>query len=169
MDYTQYNEWISMGRLVKGLVFGTTAWILIGIALVVTFLSLDFEAFIGIGVSLAILIFILLLFLNFRGIRIQLTSDKLVFSYGLLNRKSINLDDIVSCKLVKASFGRYGGVGVRVGLDGSYAYTTSFGNAVEITPKKGKVFVFSSNHPDKICELIGKELRTFDALSKTHF
>ena len=78
--------------------------------------------------------------------------------YGLFNLKSIKLDEIVSCKAVKASIGRYGGVGVRYGLDGSYAYTTSFGNAVEIIPKKDSPFVFSSNNPDEICELIEKRI-----------
>lgn len=155
MDYTQYTEWVSMGRLVKGLVFATTVWILVGIALVVVFLPLDFEAIIGIGTSLGILIFILLLFVNFRGIKIQLTSNRLIVNYGLLNKKSIRFDEIESCRVMKASFGRYGGIGVRYGLDGSSAYTISFGKAVEITPKKGRMFVFSSNNPDKICELIG--------------
>ncbi|MGQ9529822.1 MAG: hypothetical protein ACUVQX_00310 [Candidatus Bathycorpusculaceae bacterium] len=42
----------------------------------------------------------------------------------------------VSCKPVKASFGKYFGVGIRYGVNGSWAYTTSFGNAVEIIPKK---------------------------------
>jgi hypothetical protein len=158
MDNLNYSEWVPTGKFVKGLILFTFSLIVVVITLVLVFVEpLDFEGFIGIGVSLVVFVFIFLLFLNFRGIRVQLTSDKLVVSYGLLNRKSINLDDIASCRMVKASFGRYGGVGVRFGLDGSYAYTTSFGNAVEIAPKKGRVFVFSSNNPDKICELIGKE------------
>ena len=92
--------------------------------------------------------------MNFRGIKIQIRSNRLTVKYGLFNSKSIKLDQIVSCKKVQASFGRYGGIGVRYGLDGSSAYTTSFGNAVEITPEKGRVFVFSSNNPHEICEII---------------
>jgi hypothetical protein len=156
MDYNQYTEWVSMGRLVKGLVLATTVWILVGIALVVAFLPLDFETMVGIGIALTVLVFILLVFVNFRGIRINVTSDRLIVSYGLFNKRSIKFDEIESCRIVKASFGRYGGIGVRFGFDGSTAYTTSFGNAVEITPKKGRVFVFSSNTLQQICELINK-------------
>jgi len=43
---------------------------------------------------------------------------------------------------------------VRYGFDCSLAYTTSFGNAVKIVPKKGKTFVFSSNKPKEICQII---------------
>jgi len=70
------------------------------------------------------------------------------------------LKDIASCETIKASFGRYGGVGVRYGFDGSLAYTTSFGNAVKIVPRKGRTFVFSSNKPEKICQIIKKEKNT---------
>ena len=155
MEYPpKYSEWVPIGRLVKGLVLATTVWILVGIALVVAFLPLDLEALIGVGVSLVILIFILLLFVNFRGIRIQIASDKLIVSYGVLNIKSIRLDDVKFCRVVKASFGRYGGIGIRYGLDGSYAYTTSFGNAVEVTPREDRTFVFSSSNPHEICDII---------------
>ena len=158
MVQSTYNEWISIGGLVKGLVLATTTWILVGVTLVFVFVDpLDFEEFIGIGVALAVLVFILLLFVNFRGIRIKVTSDRLGVNYGMFNKKSIRLEDIASCRVVKASFRRFGGVGVRYGFDGSHAYTTSFGDAVEITPREGSVFVFSSNNPDKICELISKE------------
>jgi len=98
--------------------------------------------------------FLLLVFWNYRGIKIQISSDKLLVVYGLFNRKTFLLKDIVSCKKTKASFGRYWGVGVRYGSDGAEAYTTSFGNAVEVAPKTGRVFVFSSNKPDQVCEII---------------
>ncbi len=125
--------------------------------LIVFVRPLDTENLIGIGVSGAVLVFILFLLANFRGIKIQIDAEKLRVNYGLLNNKSIRLDEIGSCKSVKAPFRRFGGVGVRYGFDGSYAYTASFGNAVEITPVKGRVFVFSSINPDKICELISKK------------
>ena len=52
---------------------------------------------------------------------------------------------------------RFGGVGVRYDLDGSWAYTTSFGNVVEIVPKKGRTLVFSSHNPKEICEIINNK------------
>ncbi|MDH5482527.1 MAG: PH domain-containing protein [Candidatus Bathyarchaeota archaeon] len=101
---------------------------------------------------------LLLLFWNYRGIEIEVNSKSLLVSYGIFNRRSIPLEDIVSCEPTKASFGRYGGVGIRCGVDGSWAYTTSFGNAVKIIPRKGREFVFSSNDPAKICRII-KQLK----------
>ena len=43
---------------------------------------------------------------------------------------------------------------VRYGSDGSVAYTTSFGDAVEVAPKTGRMFVFSSKKPNQVCEVI---------------
>jgi hypothetical protein len=89
-----------------------------------------------------ILAFLLFLFWNYRCIKIQIINNELSVVYGLFNRKTFLFDDIVSCKKTKASFGRYWGVGVRYGSDGSVAYTTSFGDAVEVSPNAGRVFVF---------------------------
>jgi len=74
-------------------------------------------------------------------------------STALMRRRSLNAR--------ARSFGRYGGVGVRIGFDGSWAYTTSFGNAVKIVPRNGRTFVFSSNKPEEICQIIKKK-RTLD-------
>ena len=158
MDQADYVEWVPAGRFIKLAKLTTTFFIIIVFALLIVFVQpLDTEAFIGIGVSVAVLFFILFLLVNFKGIKIKIDSEKLRVNYGLLNNKSIRLDEIDSCKPVKAPFSRFGGVGVRYGFDGSHAYTTSFGKAVEITPKKGRVFVFSSNNADKICGVISKE------------
>ncbi len=74
--------------------------------------------------------------------------------FGLLNRKRIQLSDIVTCELTKASFGKYWGVGIRYGTDRSLAYSTSLGDAVKIVLKKGRPFVFSSHNPQDICDII---------------
>jgi len=83
-----------------------------------------------------------------------MTTENLLIYYGFFNHKRIPIGDIVSCEPTKASFGRYGGIGVRYGIDGSWAYTTSFGNAVKIILRRGRPFVFSSNNPEKICNII---------------
>jgi hypothetical protein len=102
------------------------------------------------------LAFVLLVFWNYRGIRIKVTSKNLLIYYGFFNHKHIQIVDIVSCEPTKASFGRYGGIGVRYGTDGSWAYRTSLGDAVKIILRKGKPFVFSSNNPEKICNTINQ-------------
>ena len=158
MEQSDYVEWVPAGRFIKVAKLVTTFFIVIVfVSLLVFVRPLDTENLIGIGVSGAVLVFILFLLVNFRGIKIQIDSEKLRVNYGFLNNKSIRLDEIGSCKPVNAPFRRFGGVGVRYGFDRSTAYTTSFGNAVEITPFKGRVFVFSSNNADKICEFISKE------------
>jgi hypothetical protein len=98
--------------------------------------------------------FLLVLYGNYRGIQIRIDAQELVVHYGVLNRKHVQLADIATCEPTKADFGKYWGVGVRFGTDRSYAYTTSFGNAVKVVLKKGRPFVFSSHHPQEICDII---------------
>ena len=142
-----------MGALVKGLVTFFSSIVVLG-SLIVTLLVPDAQDILGIAFAVSILAFVLLLFWNYRGIKIQLNNTELYVRYGLFNQKSIQLKDIISCDTIKASFGRYAGIGVRYGLDGSQAYTTSFGKAVKIIPSQGKIFVFSSQNPQKICNII---------------
>ncbi|PVX25605.1 MAG: hypothetical protein CW716_07760 [Candidatus Bathyarchaeum sp.] len=154
-----YAEWVPNGWFVKGTILSVSSAIMFVIAMIAVFMHpLDAEATIGIGVSTAVLGFILLLFLNYRGIKIQINSNNLSVKFGLFNNKSIKLDEIVACKTVKSSFSRYGGAGIRYGFDGSQAYTTSLGNAVEVTSKQGRIFVFSSNKPRDICQIINTKI-----------
>ena len=104
--------------------------------------------------------FLLFLFWNYRGLKIQISNDRLYVVYGLFNRKTFLIKDLASCKKTKASFGRYWGVGVRYGSDGSEAYSTSLGDAVEVAPKTGRTFVFSSKRPDQVCEIIKRNTQT---------
>jgi len=158
MENTEYNEWVPAGALVKG-AFLTISLIIVLVTFAVFLFSEELlvEDILGVTFAWAILAFLLLVFWNFRGLRIQIKNDRLYLYYGLFNKKSFLLREIASCKKTKA-FGRYLGVGVRYGLDGSMAYTTSFANAVEVTPKLGRMFVFSSRNPDKVCEIITKRI-----------
>jgi hypothetical protein len=154
-----YAEWVPNGWFVKGTILSVSSAIVFAIAMIAVFFQpLDSEAIIGIGASTAVLGLILLLFLNYSGINIQISSANLSVKFGWFNHKTIRLDEIVSCKAVKSSFSRFGGAGVRYGSDGSWAYTTSLGNAVEVTPKQGRTFVFSSNNPQDICQIINNKI-----------
>jgi len=154
MENADYSEWVPTGALVKSLFVGFSAYIVIFTLAFFLFVELSVDIAYGLIFEWGILAVLLFSFWNYRGIKIQISPDKLFVVYGLFNRKTFLLKDIVSCKITKASFGRYWGVGVRYGSDGSVAYTTSFGDAVEVAPKTGKVFVFSSKKPDKVCEVI---------------
>ena len=157
MENNEYSEWVPAGTLVK-ILFAMVCLIVV----VVTFAFFIFnegllvEDILGVSLAWAVLAILLLVFWNYRGLHIRITDESLFVSYGRFDKKSFLLKDITSCKKTK-SFGRYIGIGVRVGLDGSMAYTTSFATAVEITPKEGRVFVFSSSAPDRVCEIINRK------------
>jgi hypothetical protein len=154
MYKTEYTEWVPTGRLVKGL-FAMISVIIVFVTFAVFLFNggLLVEDIFGVSLAWAILGILLLVFWNYRGLQIKITDQKLSVDYGRFDKKVFLLRDISSCKKTK-SFGRYLGVGVRVGFDGSLAYTTSFDSAVEVTPKVGRVFVFSTKNPDKICQII---------------
>src|SRR5665647_763932 len=160
MENADYSEWVPTGALVKSLFVGFSAYIVIFTLAFFLFVELSVEIAYGLIFAWGILAVVLFSFWNYRGIKIQISTDKLLVVYGLFNRKTFLLKDIVSCKITKASFGRYWGVGVRYGSDGSVAYTTSFGDAVEVAPKTGRVFVFSSERPVEVCEVIKRNTQT---------
>ena len=158
MQDVDYIEWVPMGKLVKGLV---AMFILLEIFITFTILffsGLSADSVVPVALSWGVLAFIGFLIWNYRGLRIQIRANRLTVVYGVFNRKSFQLDELTYCRRTKANLGRYFGIGIRYGSDSSIAYTTSFGDAVEVAPKTGKVFVFSSNNPDRICEVIQKHL-----------
>ena len=155
-----YREWNTAGVLIKGLMTVFSTFVVFGTLLIVLLVDFSIEDFYGLIFSWGVLAFILFLFWNYRGLEIEISLDELSVNYGVFNKKSIMLKDVVSCKITKASFRRYGGSGVRYGFDGSTAYSTSFGTAVEIIPKTGRTFVFSSKNPEKICKIINTKTKS---------
>jgi len=150
-----YEEWVAAGTLMKALV-AFFSLLIMCILLITIVVGVAIQHPFLIIVLSSVVAFVLFLFWNYKGIKIQVSNKKLLIKYGIFNRKSIALEDIVSCETIKASFGRYGGIGVRYGIDGSWAYTMSFGNAVKIILRKGRPFAFSSNNPQKICNIINQ-------------
>lgn len=160
MENIEYSEWVPAGALVKGL-FALIILSVVVVTFAVFIFSEDFlaEDILGVFLAWVVLVILLLVFWNYRGLHIKISEESLSVDYGRFDKKSILLKDISSCKKTN-TFGRYLGVGVRVGLDGSMAYTTSFASAVEVTPKVGRVFVFSSKNPDRVCEIINQRKAT---------
>ncbi|MCK4669284.1 hypothetical protein KAT21_04105 [Candidatus Bathyarchaeota archaeon] len=155
MKNVVYVEWVPTGTLMKALVASFSLLILC-VSLITIAVGVAFENPFLIVVLVSPLAFVLFSFWNYRGLQIQVINKELLVNYGFFNRKRILIGDIVSCEPTKASFRRYGGIGIRYGTDGSWAYTTSLGNAVKIIPRRGKPFVFSSNNPEKICRIINQ-------------
>ena len=149
-----YKEWVPAGRFVKIVILFVFLLILtIGIV----FTMLMHKELMVMGIIFGcVSLFILLLYWNFRGLNITLTKNQLEVVYGIFNHKRIPLQKISKCEITKANFRTYGGIGIRLGLDGSWAYNTDFGEAVKLLFEKGRPFVFSTRNPQKICNLINK-------------
>ncbi len=153
-DEIVYVEWVPVGRFVKvGVLF--VCLLIISIGIIITAFKPKELAFIWIILG-AVSLFIFLMYWNYRGLKITLTNTQLEIAYGIFNHKRIPLQKISGCEITKASFRKYGGVGIRLGLDGSWAYTTDFGEAVKLVFQKGRPFVFSTRNPQKICNLINE-------------
>lgn len=147
-----YEEWVPVGRFVK-IVMLSVFVLIVSIGLLTTALMPKELLFVSIIFG-AVSLLILLLYWNFRGIQITLNEHQLEVDYGIFNHKKIPLREISGCEETKASFKRYGGVGIRLGFDGSWAYSTDFGEAVKLIFQERRPFVFSTRNPQKICNLI---------------
>ena len=150
-----YFEWVPAGKFVKAIV-GSVFLLTLFVFAIIIWVSVSIR-----NPSLAAVVaipmaFLLVLYGNYRGIQIRITRKELIIHYGLSNRKHVQMSDIVSCEPTKANFGKYWGVGIRFGTDRSFAYTSSFGDAVKIVLNKGRPFVFSSHNPREICNIINQ-------------
>ena len=154
MQSADYSEWVPLGKPLKVLVAMFVSLEIFISATILYFGGVSVGSLIGLALAWGILALIGFLFWNYRGISIKIDNGKLTVVFGLFDKKSFALEELTYCKRTKANLGRYLGIGIRYGTDGSVAYTTSFGAAVEVAPKEGRVFVFSSNNPDKVCEAI---------------
>ena len=149
-----YKEWIPVGKFVKVLVLFVCI-LIFSIGIIITaFIPKELTFF---GIIFGVLsLFILLLYWNYRGLKITLTKNQLDVEYGIFNHKKIPIKKITICEITKANFRIYWGVGIRLGVDGSWAYNTDFGEAVKLTFQDGRPFVFSTRNPQEICNLINK-------------
>jgi len=155
MENTLYCEWVPAGKFLKAIV-GFVSLFALFMLVISVWVSISIKNPFFTVIMAFPLTFLLVLYGNYRGIQIRITSNELIIRYGLLNRKHIPMPNIVSCEPTKANFGKYWGVGIRYGTNGSWAYSTSFGKAVKIVQSKGRPFVFSSNKPYEICSIISR-------------
>ena len=102
---------------------------------------------------------LILVYLVFMRLDISIDPERVEVRFGII-RKTIPIEEIVSCEPTHASFKVYGGVGIRYGIDGSMAFTTSFGDAVKIRRRRGRSFVFSTNRPFEVLEHINRLIMT---------
>ncbi|MDO8691226.1 MAG: PH domain-containing protein, partial [Dehalococcoidia bacterium] len=115
-DYeeTLYEETVPMGTWVIALV-GLVLLVVVGTMVGVILNGVPTNDRIGLPISALVTVVIALVFWNYREIRIRVTGHALEARYGVLNKTVIPLSEIESCQPTKARFGRYLGVGVRMG------------------------------------------------------
>jgi hypothetical protein len=157
VDKVEYHETVMAGKFLQTFYIAfTILWICIFLLVVRYSLAIGAPYFAS--VLVIPMVFISLLYCNFGQIVIVITSEELVVGYRFSNRTHFALCEIESCEQTKTNFGKYLGIGIRMGTDGSVAYSTSFGNAVKINLSGKKSFVFSTNHPDTVCQVISSKL-----------
>jgi len=87
--------------------------------------------------------------LNFAALEVQVTKKGFIARYGIF-RMHIPPEQIAHVEITTAPLLKYGGIGIRWGIDGSIAYTTSFGSAVRIARHTGRPFVVSTHRPQEL-------------------
>jgi hypothetical protein len=92
--------------------------------------------------------------MNFRVLEITITENYLDVKYGRFQRKIIPFTKISECEHIQISLREYGGIGIRLGRDGTWAYNTSLGDAVKVIIADERPFAFSTVNPEKVCKLI---------------
>ncbi|HEX9912846.1 MAG TPA: hypothetical protein VGB01_06340 [candidate division Zixibacteria bacterium] len=103
-------------------------------------------------ILLGILFFFI--FINFRILEIKVQGRFLEFGFGIIKKKILR-SDIVSCEKSSITFWRYGGIGIRLGMDGTVCYNTRFGKGVRIKVKnKKRDYVLTSDNPQALCQAL---------------
>lgn len=147
-----YSESIRAGRGVR--VFVSSIYLLL-LALSVTVAVLDSQFILmSIIIVITVTIAFVLLYWNFSTLRIVITQSHLDVRYGRMNRKTVPLEQMTDCEHIQIRLKEYGGIGIRLGRDGTWAYNTSLGDAVKVTIIGERPFAFSTANPENVCELL---------------
>jgi uncharacterized membrane protein len=99
--------------------------------------------------------FFTFIILNFARLSINVDSESIRVRYGIA-RKTIPWNEVTYSEPAKGKLKVYGGVGIRLGVDRSLAFTTSTGTAIRIMKRKGLPFVLSTKNPEKLSEIINE-------------
>ena len=149
-----YSEWIPMSKIII-MLFAFVIAVLISTTITTSIYAPQTRVYM-LPIYAVLCLFFVLIGINYRRIQITLTKNEIKVKFGLLNKKTISIDELVACEVIKASIGKYFGLGVRIGLDSSLAFVTNFGDAVKLTYQESKLFVFSSRNCQEICNQLNQ-------------
>ena len=89
----------------------------------------------------------------FGRLSIAITDSELTVGFGFMKHR-IALDNIEYVEVRQFPWWKYGGFGVRYGLDWSVAYVVNYKPGVRVVPRRGRVLFFSSNRPGDAADMI---------------
>jgi hypothetical protein len=94
----------------------------------------------------------------FYRMKLELSKDRLVVSFGFIYRKNIEVDKVQDCAPFKMErpVKNYGGWGIRKGSDGSFALTQAFIKEAVKLETADQTFVISSRRAEDLCRAIKK-------------
>ena len=97
----------------------------------------------------------------FGRLTISITESVFSVGFGFLKHR-IEIGNIDYVEARQMPWWKYGGFGVRFGLDWSVGYVMNYGRGVRVVPKRGRVLFISTKRPDavveKLVELMGAKV-----------
>ena len=110
------------------------------------------------GIMLSVSLLLILVYSNFRSLRVSISSDRLTVGFGVITH-SVRLDNIDYIETRRPAWYWYGGLGIRFGWDWSTGFIQNFKRGVRVTPKRGRRIYFSTNNPDAIVNIVNDLLQ----------
>ncbi|MFW9923176.1 MAG: hypothetical protein ACFFDW_07830 [Candidatus Thorarchaeota archaeon] len=149
-----YEEWIPISKFILVLfIFIITILIT---AIILTFFYDPIDKIPMLAIGIPFIAFFILIYINYRGMKIIITNDLLIVRFGIFNKKEILISDILTFDNINVKFGDYLGLGVRIGFDSSLAFVTNFGDAIKLSYANSKLFVFSTNNHQEVSRIIAE-------------
>jgi hypothetical protein len=107
----------------------------------------------SLGISTLLLAAFTFVLLNFFTMKLRITEDDLIVSYGLF-KLTIKRSDILTCEPSTFSWKTYLGWGIRPGLDGTVAWTAKGNKGIRLETKS-RAYIISTGHAEKVCKILG--------------
>ena len=95
------------------------------------------------GVLVFVSLLLVFVYINFRNLRISISSDKLTVGFGIITQ-NVRINKIYYIETRKPAWYWYGGLGIRLGWDWSTGFIQNFKRGVQVTPKRGRKVFFST-------------------------
>lgn len=93
----------------------------------------------------------------FGTMTIRITDSVLTVGFGFI-KHTIALDNIDYIEVRKFPWWKYGGFGIRFGLDWSVGYIQNYKRGVLVTPRRGRKLFFSTNRADELAGVMDMKL-----------